>query len=297
MADTGKDVKVKDNESKLQKLFREIDLYRTSKAYKEFIEFARKMPSTAAYNAMLAHIQLPGALYVATRSQWARSGREVKAGARPLVVLKNFGPVDFVYDVSETTGGELPPEIAAPFRPKGEMAQALYDVCVENLAWDGVEVMETTFGSQQGGVLRMVAPREETRRFRKKTGKVTFQYIIELDSRGSCAEKFAAIAHEMGHLYCGHLGQSATSTWPDRKGLPREVEEFEAESVAWLACERHGIENPSAQYMAGYLENNETIPTIDMWLVFKAVGQIDRLLRKGAEPRPENFRTDLAAAP
>lgn len=93
----------------------------------------------------------------------------------------------------------------------------------------------------------------------------------------------------MGHLYCGHLGRSETGPWPDRRGLPHEIKEFEAESVAWLACERLGIENPSARYMTSYLEGSETIPQIDMWAVFKAVGHVDRLLKRETGPRPENF--------
>lgn len=290
MAEANGTKKDGDDEHQLQRLFREIDLYRTSEAYKKFLAFARKLPRIAVYNVMLAHIQLPGAVYVATRAQWRDLGREVKMGARPLMVLKTFGPVDFVYDVSETTGAELPPEIEAPFRAKGYMPPKHYDLCVKNLKWDGVDVMDTTFGSQQGGLIRMVEPREETHSFRTKKGIVTFQYIIELDGRMSDADKFSVIAHELGHLYCGHLGRNETGWWPDRRGLTRETEEFEAESTAWLVCERYGIKNPSERYMADYLEDNETIPPIDMGLVFRAVGQIEALPKKSMEPRVENFR-------
>jgi hypothetical protein len=42
------------------------------------------------------------------RDWWTRFGRRPKPHARPLIILRSFGPVDFVYDVLDTEGKALP---------------------------------------------------------------------------------------------------------------------------------------------------------------------------------------------
>ncbi|WP_425456378.1 ImmA/IrrE family metallo-endopeptidase [Desulfobotulus mexicanus] len=94
-------------------------------------------------------------------------------------------------------------------------------------------------------------------------------------------EKFATLAHELGHLYCGHLGSPSDNWWPDRNLKSKEVSEFEAESVAWLVCERMGIKNPSAQYLSGYLDKDNKIPDVSLEAVLRAAGMVEaRTLRK-----------------
>ena len=66
----------------------------------------RRIASNAiAVNAMLIHIQMKGAKYVATATRWNRDyGRRIKVGARPIVILQPMGPVMFVFDVTDTDG-------------------------------------------------------------------------------------------------------------------------------------------------------------------------------------------------
>ena len=64
--------------------------------------------------------------------------------------------------------------------------------------------------------------------------------------------------------------------WEDRSGLSQNTEEFKAECVAWIVCQRHEIDNPSEEYLAGYLDNNETIPEgISVERVLCAAGRIE----------------------
>src|SRR5206468_9479028 len=91
----------------LDELFGAIDKYRTTDGFRELLSFLRKMPSVGPYNSLLLHIQRPGATHVATVRGWAQLGRTVRRDANPLVTLRPFGPVEFVYDIVDTTGPDL----------------------------------------------------------------------------------------------------------------------------------------------------------------------------------------------
>lgn len=81
----------------LDKLFQEVGTYRKSSDFKDLINFVKKFPYMAPYNAMLVHVQKPGSQFVASAHDWLRIyGRKPKVGARPLVILRPFGPVAFV---------------------------------------------------------------------------------------------------------------------------------------------------------------------------------------------------------
>jgi hypothetical protein len=69
--------------------------------------------------------------------------------------------------------------------------------------------------------------------------------------------------------------------------LPLEIREFEAESVCYLLCTRLGIENPSAEYLAGYARSYETTPPISLDAVMKASWLIERMGRELLTLRPQ----------
>lgn len=94
--------------SELDKLFTEIGTYRESSEFRKLLNFVKKFPYVAPYNAMLVHIQKPGSLYVASAAEWGKKfNRRVKTGARPLVILRPFGPVAFVFELNDTEAKNL----------------------------------------------------------------------------------------------------------------------------------------------------------------------------------------------
>ena len=93
------------------------------------------------------------------------------------------------------------------------------------------------------------------------------------------------LAHELGHLYAGHIGTPNPNWWSDRRGLDLKVREFEAESIAYLVCARFGIDNPSEAYLAGYMRNNEEIPEISLDCVTRVAGLIEQMGRGRLTPR------------
>jgi hypothetical protein len=151
---------------------------------------------------------------------------------------------------------------------------------------DGISVTENRAGSQSAGSIQKLAPGGKPLSFQTqfkaepKYVDVPLRYALLLSSSLSAEARYATLVHELGHLYCGHLGTPTDKWWPDRRGLAQAAEEFEAESVCYLVCERLGIDNPSDEYLAGYLGSNERIPPISVDCVMKAAGLIERMGRE-----------------
>ena len=267
----------------IDKLYQDVLAYRESKSFAEFLSFIKRFRRLAPYNAMLLHIQKPGSVYVATAAEWRdRFDRSIKPGVFPLLILKPFGPVSFVYEYHDTEGKPLPDELINPFKIKQELPVSKLDRFIRNLNAEGVYVMKVNFGTSVGGCLRwddeqtiLSVPSKQ------KIEQVISHHSMFYNENLSTVENFATLLHEAGHLYCGHLYcESSTYKWLPRRyniGMMSEQREFEAETVCWIICERMGIRNPSASYLAGYLEKNNRIPNISIDAVLKAAGFIESL--------------------
>ena len=249
---------------------------------KDLFAFLKKFPKVAPFNLALVTTQRPGAGYFANRKEWAKLGRSVKPEARPMIILHPFGPVDFVYDVSDTFGRELPQEVENPFLINTPFVETEYMKFVNQLSRAGVKYATANYGSQMGGKLTRLEHSERMRLSPTKEIEILFQ--ITVNSNLSPAEKFATIAHELGHLFCGHLGAIDDKSWPNRWNLSRNQWEFEAESVCWLVCERRGIKNPSENYLRGYLDFGGEIPKIDVGAILRAVTYIESMLHGHFQP-------------
>lgn len=276
----------------LDELFAHTIRYKSSIAYYEMLRFVARFRRYSPFNAMLVHIQRPGARFVAPAHRWwYEYGRVVKPEARPLVILQPMGPVMFVFDVSDTEGEPLPPEVEKPFEVSGGKAEDRLALTIRNCRRDGIAVYTAEMGSQRAGQIRSVNSRRKTIAFEfvraGKTEKIAvpLRYEVELDRNASDESRYATLAHELGHLYCGHLGTPNARWWPDRRGLAESNMEFEAESVAYLVCTRAGINSPSERYLATYVEGNKVIPTISLDCVMKAAGLIEAMGLRPLPPR------------
>lgn len=242
-----------------------------------------RLPMLGAFNASLVHAQLPGAHYVATRAQWRRDfSREVRPGARPLVVLRPYAPVDFVFDVSQTDGRPLPDGILAPFRARGP-------VTAEGVAWfegllprNGVAVANTEMGSAGAGEVQLLVPPD---RYELASGRTVPQHrIVLVNAALDPAARLVTLFHELGHILCEHLPHpddiaADRKQMRDLAGVGHRQREFEAECVAWLLCERLGIESPAGEYLHGYLEPDGSVPPISVHAVVRAVNAIESWAR------------------
>src|SRR5258708_28887773 len=105
----------------LDELFTLAGKYNSSDAYLELMRFVGRFRFYSPFNAMLIYTQMPGAHFVCTARRWRRDyRREIKIGARPIVVLQPTGPILFVFDVSDTTplpnARPLPPKVVNSFQ-------------------------------------------------------------------------------------------------------------------------------------------------------------------------------------
>ncbi len=246
---------------------------------------------------MLVHVQMPGARFVAPPHRWLREyRRSIKAGARPLVILQPMGPVMFVFDVSDTEVQDdapaLPLEVERPFEVRKGRIRHELALTIENATRDGVSVVSQQAGSQSAGSIRTAQTRGQLTFQVKRIPKpeyvsVPLRYEVLLNTKHSSEAQYATLAHELAHLYCGHLGTPSAKWWPDRSNASLDHREFEAESVCYIVCRRLGIDNPSDTYLAGYLRGHDEPPPISLDCVMKVAGLIEQMGREHLKPRKD----------
>ncbi|MDO5538388.1 MAG: ImmA/IrrE family metallo-endopeptidase, partial [Desulfovibrionaceae bacterium] len=127
-----------------------------------------------------------------------------------------------------------------------------------------------------------------------KEKKVRLYATLTVNARLSPEAKLVTAAHELGHYLCGHMASPdhEPPAWdddpqrpgweyrPDDPEISLRRREFEAESVAWLVCERLELINPSARYLAHYVGERGEIPNVSLDAILKAAGQIETMLRR-----------------
>ena len=284
----------------LDELFCHAKEYKKSRNFKELFEFMAKFPKIAPYNVMLMHVQKPNCIFVAKAKQWIMDfGRRIKPNARPLVVLRPFGPVDFLYDLSDTEGDDslLPNDISVKFNnATGNIDPFYFKNLIENLPCDGIKFYEKDMASTDGGYIQ--TNNYGYTQYHGKDVKLKIFYDMVINSNQNMESKFSTILHELAHLYCGHLGTYAGAHWPDRTKEVRAsvytdfhtlrsfeaLREFEAESTAWLVCERMNIHNSAAEYLSTYLSKNDEIPPISLEAVIKSVDKIENMIKQLKQP-------------
>lgn len=282
----------------LDELFALTQQYRRSAQFKNLLDFVSRFRLYAPYNAMLLHVQRPGATYVAPASRWLRDyRRRIKPEAHPLVILQPMGPVMFVFDVSDTVPMDdappLPREVEDPFGVAGGDVKSELDWTRRNAVRDGISIHTRKDGAQSAGMIRRVASSERYLRFpvrasgRDSFVEVPVRYQLILNELHSPATQYATLVHELAHLYCGHLGTPNDNWWPDRSNLSHMVEEIEAESVSYLLCRRRGLKSPSNEYLASYLKEDWQMPPISLDTVMKIAGLIEQMGQKRLPPRKE----------
>ena len=282
----------------LDELFSLARQYTSTAAYWDLLRFIGRFRFYSPFNAMLVHIQMEGAKFVAPPYRWlGQYRRRIRTGARPLVILRPMGPVMFVFDVSQTEpeGDEppaLPPEVEHPFEVRGGQIGGELSQTIENAKRDGISVTESDAGSQSAGMIRTAEPGRQLRILAKIQPEpayvsVPLRYELLLNAKHSAEAKYATLVHELGHLYCGHLGTPNDRWWPDRRGLKDEICEFEAESVSYLVCRRLGIDSPSETYLANYVNDQSETPPISLDRVLTSAGLIEQMGRERLSPRKE----------
>ena len=274
----------KENIDELQFLIRS---YRNSEEFRIMLDFIGKFNYLAPFNAMLVQMQKPGATFVFTGKSWAKYGRRPTVNGQKLIVLKPFGPIQCVFDYSDT---EPIPDIDKVVdetelmeiwnnglgKAKGTIQREVMDNLCNNLPVYGIYLDDNFLAANTYG--GYIMPYSEKKISIIISGENTIQvnsrFIISINKNQKDVVKFHTICHELGHLFCYHQSYDSSKL----RSLTLKEREFEAETVAWLVCKRQGIENPSEEYLASYAPHGE-IPICSMDIIMKAVTEIEKMLK------------------
>ncbi len=247
-------------------------LYETSETVQELLDFTVRLREFAPFNAMLLHIQKPGLTHAATAGDWhVRFGRVPKEDARPLLVLRVMGPVDFVYDILDTEGQDLPPS-AFSFPTLGDLTDERFSELLQSVASNTMEVVEIDAGDARAGWIKLLARAESPR------GKN--RYRLAYNVSHPPPTRFATVAHELAHLYLGHLGSDRGRRVPDRCATAHDLREVEAEMVAYLVALRNGLKPASESYLAKY---QGAFKSLDLYSVMRAANSVETAMGVSAQ--------------
>lgn len=276
----------------------------------EFVEFCNRFRRHSIFNARLIQTQRRGARACATAAEWHRTGRWVLPDAQPIIILWPFGPTAYVYDVEDTGPVHDRATIGDPFAattsiPVSKISEAidrLVNGCASNKQFH-IEIVGERLGfsfagsASAQGTLPMSLPADAVGAAHDRAkaelaeallvspaGAKKPRWIpswrVKMNDRMTPPEQLVTVAHELGHIFCGHLGGCGglhdQSGWPERRGLGHHEKEMEAEAVAWLIAQRAGVLAASAAYLRRHVEQGQTAQ-VDTALVAKAAGRIEGL--------------------
>lgn len=269
----------------LDTLLHESAIYRSRADYRELLDFVVRLRNFAPFNALLLQIQKPGLLYAASGYDWAdRFGRYPKDGARPLLIMWPFGPVALVYDVVDTIGNPLPHDVAAFLASGPDVTTLLGDFAVR-LRRRRIDCRWIDAGDANAGSIEVAS--------KDWDGKGSNGYRLRLNQNHSSSVQFVTLAHELAHLFLGHLGGDTRLAVPDRGLLDHSRCELEAESVAYLVSRRNGIHSRSHVYLSRFVESGMTTDQLDLYQIMRAAGQIEAVLGLSRTTKfPKSKRTN-----
>lgn len=289
LAPSDEDLAREDALSALDELVQTSLAYHTPERLRELLDFAARLPRVAPFNAMLLHVQNPGTRFTCTAREWAQRGRSVKLGSRPMVIMKLMGPVSFVFDVADTEGAPLPPavqaEILDPFSVAGTVTEDEWSVFVGGCQGLGIKVEEKPMGPDAAGQI-----------VRFNASNAPIRYKIQVNEAFGPAAKYVTLAHELAHLFCGHLGADKSEFWTDRSALTLASREMEAEAVANVVGRRRRLMAASAKYLSGYLAPGRELPLYSLEVILKVVHAVEEVAAGKVPSREKNRRKKAATS-
>ncbi len=303
--DQESDDRVKDFKENIDELQFLVKQYRGTGKFREMLEFVSHCKCLSPYNAMLACLQKPDAKFVMSAKRWREYGRVPKPEAQNIVVLIPFGPVQCVYDISDTVSldgdAEMPranskkrkaalmEEYAKQFVTERAMDEReKYKNLIKSLPYYGIAYNHHLQAAHTyAGKIQRFDLNELELYYSKEEPPIRHNSLFSLSVNSNYREEdeFRAICHELAHLLCGHgyLTYERDEEPIDEKDWRRinnksiKEREFEAETVAWIVCKRAGVESRSAEYLAMYATDDE-IPICSLEAVMKAAAEIEKMI-------------------
>jgi hypothetical protein len=244
--------------------------YRNIQILTELLAFIARFPNYSPYNGLLLYIQNPEATYVATARNWLHKfRRQPRNDARPLLILAPKGPILFVFDIHDTEGEPVAPARLQTSAAGQRMPSKIYANTLHNCASHGIAVHETTADRAAAGPASRITPALR-RGFKDFSLEKDTSYLVLIDKSQSLEDKYSSLVHELGHIFCGHLGIDRHAWWPERENSNLNGGELEADAVAYLVCRRLGWQARSAKLLTRLLERNRQLPVFSLNALLQA---------------------------
>jgi IrrE N-terminal-like domain len=300
-ASTGGDGDTEGTRGQIRQLIKQALENPTPEGLERFLEFATRFRRLAVWNARMAYIQRPGARAIASEFEWVRAGREVLPDAVPIIILWPFSPIRVVYELADTGPPIDREQFNDPFAVKGQLRAGALSQLISNLKKEKtfkvvVELRRQGF-DRAGSAARTASPSSPgagtpigtfARENSKTTGggqEVGPSYRIVINDALAAKEQFVTLTHELGHIFCGHLGgckapgrEEDESGWPDRCSLGTHEKEIEAEAVAYVVSGRAGLIPRSAEYLRIHAQRAD-MGRVSEDLIVRAASRIERLAK------------------
>jgi hypothetical protein len=278
LLDTLQDENIADLETSfnpVDEVFAALERFRRSPDFKELVRFIARFPNYSAFNGLLLYLQNPLATYVATSRTWIQKhNRRPKHDAKPLLILAPMAPILFLFDLRDTEGVPVSSTLLRPREIDDQQLGKFYATTLHNAATHGISVYETALNSGEIDTASRISPA-----LRKKYQDLNLpqdtSYLIFIDKALTLEGRYASLTHELGHIFCSHLGIDRHAWWPERGDLNIRGEEIEADSVAYLVCRRSGLRANSEHYLLQFSETHQEIPLFSINAVIQAVSYIE----------------------
>jgi hypothetical protein len=262
--------------------------FRNSRNLMELLDFIARFPNYSPFNGLLLYIQNASATYVATARNWLQKfKRQPKYDARPMAILAPMAPILFVFDIHDTEGAPVPSAAFKAPEIRNQIPAKVYMNTLYNCATHGIAVHETTAEKAPTDTASRITPALR-KQFKNFDFKKDTSYLILIDKAQSLEDKYLSLVHEMGHIFCGHLGVDRHAWWPEREDAYIDGEEIEADAVAYLVCKRLGLQARSAKYLPRCSQIDLQLPVFSLNAVLQAVSYIEEMGKfRWKEPRKQ----------
>lgn len=282
----------------LDTLIRNAIRFKGSQEFAELVQRIAAFSHYSSYNLILVYTQNPEVKYFGTEIFWKkRFDREVMHPCQGYIILQPNGPVAVVYDVQNTFGRERPDEFIYRQRGKLEGVRGAFQpeqfyALGEKLFRYHISVSDhTAYDIQTWNALRYLQPgggmmkANEDGRIFTRNGH---DFEIDLRHDLPIASKYTSTLHELSHLLLGHLGAVTLKDRKHtekikiecRKTLNSATMELEAESLSYIMAKKAGLETPSAEYLAFYLNNETVLDEFSLINIAEAKKKMEKMIEQ-----------------